>query len=269
MQSILEAPVPNHKANMRVHTWTKSGDRMCVAIFDGDEHRGTSLRARLEHLGHECCTFANASQLIRALRGGRRFGLLLTAAQDEVSLDGLRAACLVLGMPVLTVVPSGQWGRLESREEHIESGCTLGADISRMANEELDWLIRALIRRSSSASLVAPPDRTEVWGEYRLHESSHSVQFNGGTVTLQPRQFSLALQLFRNLGRVLERDWLWEMIWQMQDLREGTRALDACASGVRRRLELNGKHGFLMRAVYGQGYQMIEVQQYLTSAKQP
>lgn len=239
-----------------------SEGELSMALLDGEESRGTALRTRLQKLGHECVAFSCASDLILALSSGRRFGLLLAVLQDEASLGGLSAACQVLGMPVLVVVPSGQWGQLSSKGDGFESSGAIGVDVSRMADAELNWLVRALIQRSKKATpAVAPPRNATVWGGYHFFEDSRCVQFIGQEIRLQPRQFVLALQFFRNLGRVVERDWLWKEVWRMPVLLEGKRALDACASNVRKRLELNGDHGFLLRSVYGQGYQLVEVQQ--------
>ena len=236
-----------------------SAARLPLALLDADQPRRTALCTRLHQLGHACSAFSSPSELILALGDGRRFGLLLSVLRDEASLGGLRAACLVLGIPVLMVVPGGQWGLLASKTEGLESSGTLGADVSRMADEELDWLIRALIQRASTAPVIVKPAGAEVWGDYHFFEGSCWVQLDGNEISLQPRQFGLALQFFRNVGRVVERDWLWRVLWRTPAHREGNRALDACVSNVRKKLELNGEHRFLLRAVYRLGYQLIEV----------
>jgi DNA-binding winged helix-turn-helix (wHTH) protein len=238
---------------------THPGDTLSLALLDGEEPQRTVLRTRLRQLGHACSVFSSASELILALSGGQRFQLLLAVPSDEASLGGLPAACQVLGRPVLVVVPDGQWRHLSLQGKGFESSGTLGADVSRMADAELDWLVRALVQRKNTAAGMARPHGATVWGNYHFYEGSRHVQFNGQEMRLQPRQFVLALQLFRHVGRVVEREWLWKVLWRVPVLVEGKRALDACVSNVRKRLELNGEHGFLLRAVYGQGYQLIEV----------
>jgi DNA-binding response OmpR family regulator len=235
------------------------GDALSLALLDGEEPRRTALRTRLRQLGHECNAFASANELILALSSGQRYGLLLAVPPDKASLGGLPAACQVLGMPVLVVVADGHWAQLSSQGKGFESGGTLGADVSRIADAELDWLVRAMVQRQSATASMARPHGATIWGDYHFYEGSRHVQFNGREMRLQPRQFILALQLFRHVGRVVEREWLWKVLWRVPVLTEGKRALDACVSNVRKRLELNGEHGFLLRAVYGQGYQLIEV----------
>lgn len=250
---------------MRIHP----AEALSVALLDGRESQRAALCARLQHLGHECFEFQGASDVIVALSGGQRFGVLLAALQDPSSLGGLSAACTVLGIPVLSIVPQGQWGLLSSQGKVLESSGTLGADVTRMTDAELDWLVRALIQRRNASAPVVKPYGATVWGDYHFYEGSRHVQYNGHEIRLQPRQFVLALQLFRNVGRVVEREWLWKVLWRVSSLNEGKRALDACASSVRKRLALNGEHGFLLRAVYGQGYQLVEVQPHDASPSSP
>lgn len=240
---------------------SKLSETLSVALLDGHEPRMTAFQARLQKFGYACSAFSSADDLILALSSGRRFGILLSVMWDEASLGGLTVASLVVGMPMLAVIADGQWGSHSSKDEGFGVNYTLGANVSRMADAELDWLVRALIQRNKSAALPMPRSRDAmVWGDYHFYERSHCVELNGHEIRLQPRQFAVALELFRNVGHVVERDWLWRVVWRMPDLGAGKRALDACASNVRRRLGLNGEHGFMLRAVYGQGYQLIEVQ---------
>jgi DNA-binding response OmpR family regulator len=231
-----------------------------LALLDGDASRGAALRARLQRLGHACSTFPEAGDLILALSGGQRFALLLVVLQDEASLGILSAACQVLGIPVLVVVSDAQWGHLSSRARGFEASGTLGADVSRMTDAELDWLLRAMLQRKNNSAIDVPLNDQTVWGDYHFYEGSRHVLFKGRNIRLQPLQFGLALHLFRNLGRAVKREWFWEVLWLTSVPGDGKRALDVCVSNVRRRLELNGEHGFFLRAVYGQGYQLVEAQ---------
>lgn len=222
-------------------------------------------------MGHECLAFAEAGELLIALGDGRRFGLLLVSRHDEALRSGLFAVSRVLGMPVLLTVPDGQWELLSSKNKDAAPAAMIGADVSRMTDAELDWLLRALARPRPE---VMPPATARAhgngpWGDYRFHEDSHVVQFRESEIHLQPRQFAFALQAFQNLGRVLAREWLWNALWGTAIQREGNRALDACASSVRRKLGLHGENGFLLRSVYGHGYQLVAVQRRGSTASEP
>lgn len=222
-------------------------------------------------MGHECLAFAEAGELLLALGEGRRFSLLLVSLHDEALRSGLLAVSRVLGMPVLLTVPDGQWELLSSTTGDTAPAAMLGADVSRMTDAELDWLVRALARPRPGVTTPASvfTHGTGPWGDYRFHEDSHVVQFRESEIHLQPRQFAFALQAFQNLGRVLAREWLWNALWGTAIQREGNRALDACASSVRRKLGLHGENGFLLRSVYGQGYQLVAVQRRGSSGSEP
>jgi DNA-binding winged helix-turn-helix (wHTH) protein len=203
-----------------------------------------------------------------ALGDGKRFALLLVSQHDEALRSGLIAVCKVLGMPVLLTVADGHWELLSPKGNDTAPAAMLGADVSRMTDAELDWLVCALARprRDGVPAPVSHAHGASAWGDYRFHEDSHMVQFKDDEIHLQPRQFAFALQAFQNMGRVLAREWLWNSLWGAATRREGNRALDACASSVRRKLGLHGEHGFLLRSVYGQGYQLVAVQRRGASA---
>lgn len=233
-----------------------------LALLCAKGPQGASLHHRLQQMGHECLAFAEADEVLVALGDGKRFALLLVSQHDEALRSGLIAVCKVLGMPVLLTVADGHWERLSPKGNDTAPAAMLGADVSRMTDAELDWLVCALARprRDSMPTAVGHGANASAWGDYRFHEDSHVVQFKDDEIHLQPRQFAFALQAFQNMGRVLAREWLWNSLWGAATRREGNRALDACASSVRRKLGLHGEHGFLLRSVYGQGYQLVAVQ---------
>ncbi|RTQ32952.1 response regulator transcription factor [Variovorax gossypii] len=235
-----------------------------LALLCAKESQGPSLHDRLQQMGHECLAFAEADEVLVALGGGRRFALLLVSQHDEALHSGLIAVSKVLGMPVLLTVADGHWELLSPKGNDTAPAGMLAADVSRMSNDELDWLACALARprRDGTPMALGHAHGATAWGDYRFHEDRHVVQFRNDEIQLQPRQFAFALQAFRNLGRVLAREWLWNALWGAATRRDGNRALDACASSVRRKLGLHGEHGFLLRSVYGQGYQLVAMQRH-------
>ncbi|WP_432725924.1 winged helix-turn-helix domain-containing protein [Variovorax sp. W6] len=240
-----------------------------LALLCAKGPQGAGLHQRLQQMGHECLAFAEADEVLAALGDGRRFALLLVSQHDAAFRSGLFAVSRVLGMPVVLTVPDGQWELLSPKNKDAAPAAMLGADVSRMSDAELDWLVCALARPRHDGMPPATGHAhhaATAWGDYRFHEDSHVVQFRDDEIHLQPRQFAFALQAFQNMGRVLAREWLWNSLWGAATWREGNRALDACASSVRRKLGLHGEHGFLLRSVYGQGYQLVAVQRRGSSA---
>lgn len=229
-----------------------------LALLHQNEPQRSALQARLQKLGHTCFVFSDADELLLALGKGQRFSLLLMDQQEAASSSGLSAVSRVLGMSVLLVVENGRWDVLSLGlgDEAGEHGGNFGADVSRVSDAELDWLVRIFVRR---AGRPRPTGHTDAWGGYSFHEASRMVQFDGRAVHLQPRQFAFALQMFQNIGTVVERKWLLESLWRVPSQRGRTRALDSCACAVRRELGLQGGNGFVLSSVYGRGYRLLAV----------
>ena len=106
----------------------------------------------------------------------------------------------------------------------------------------------ALVRRG-----VLIPGRVLEWRDYRFMLDQDKAEFSGTPIRLQPREFDLAVAFFRNVDRVLTREWLLANVWG-RNAENGSlsRALDVCVSALRKKLGLH----FRLQAVWGQGYRL-------------
>ena len=68
------------------------------------------------------------------------------------------------------------------------------------------------------------------------------------------RQFELAVVLFRNIGRLLSRQYLLEAVWGLNDAVQ-TRTLDIHISQLRSLLQL-ADNGWRIQSVYAHGYRL-------------
>eukprot|EP01030_Chromulinospumella_sphaerica_P015127 gene15127-14927_t len=92
-----------------------------------------------------------------------------------------------------------------------------------------------------------------IFGPYRFFPESRSIEISGKPVELKNREYDLALFLFQNMGRLLSRDHLKEILWgQVPDVM--SRSLDTHISRLRTQLDLRPANGFMVTAVYGVGY---------------
>lgn len=82
----------------------------------------------------------------------------------------------------------------------------------------------------------------------------NAVAFGDCTVELRTDEFDLATELFRHTGHTLTRQQLCMAIWG-HDGHDKSRSLDACASRLRRALQLE-ENGWKLRAVWGAGYRL-------------
>jgi len=223
-----------------------------IALYDNDVVRSAALKSKLSSMGHQTVVFTHMDNLLGVLGKPQRFDLLLAPLQDDLAQRVLAVGEEDVGMPALLLVDRAQWGQMPFRNEDFEGCDAIDFDVARTTNEELDWRMRALIaRRKASAQTAQAPNLT--WGDYRFLEGRRIVMHRDREIPLQPRQFDFALELFRNMGRVMTRDWLWRALCR-PTARRDSRVFDVCAANVRRKLELCEENGFVLRAVYGQGY---------------
>ena len=142
-------------------------------------------------------------------------------------------------------------------EADVVEGLESGADdfmVKPLRVTELVARVRALLRRAYPTAATG----TLEFGRYKFLTESRVLHVDGQTVELKNREYDLALFLFQNMGRLLSRDHLREIIWgQNSDVI--SRSLDTHVSRLRTLLDLRPDHGFVINAVYGVGYRFEAV----------
>lgn len=140
-------------------------------------------------------------------------------------------------------------------EDDIVAGLREGADdyVSKPATQgELLARVEALLRRTNPRVDTFEEEDVE---PYRIDLVRRKFILAGEDVALTEREFDLALLLFRRRGRVVSREVLLESIWNIRgDV--VTRTVDTHVSRLRKKLELNGEHGWRLGAVYQHGYRL-------------
>lgn len=101
---------------------------------------------------------------------------------------------------------------------------------------------------------LSVPDVDWEWERYHFLPMMNTVEFGPHKVHLRTDEFDLATELFSHAGRTLTRKQLCEAIWD-HDGHDKSRSLDACASRLRRALQLE-QNGWALRAVWGAGYRL-------------
>jgi len=239
---------------------------MRVAVLGGDIKELAQIKGTLQFARHDCQVFVNGAALERKLQRGA-FELLV----------------LVWHLPESTTAPAlVQWARsrmlknripvlLVAGEHNMLEGLAAGAD-DTMARPirppELAARVHTLLQRARSEVLFTE----ESWGRYRFLAASRQVELGGKRVTMRPREFDLALMLFRNVGRLLPRQHLLEALWSTNGSVEAgisLRSLDTHVSNVRRVLGLREESGYVLNAVYGQGYRMEALDTNARNMAQP
>jgi len=223
---------------------------MRIAALDDEPCQLELIRHTIEDIGHECHVFTEGKVLLRELR---------LQSYDLLVLDW--------SLPDVPGPHVVRWIRrdLNSRipilfatnrrdEQDMIEGLAAGADdfmVKPIRVGELQARVRALLRRSYPAQHGT--DLT--FGEYQFALATRTVRVKGRPVELSHREYDLAFLLFQNLGRLLSREHLREVIWGETN-EQPSRTLDTHISRLRSKLELVPSHGFLLTAVYGLGYRL-------------
>ncbi|EER60924.1 two component transcriptional regulator, winged helix family [Acidovorax delafieldii 2AN] len=231
---------------------------MRIAALDDDALQLDLIKQATLAMGHTCHTHLHGADLLREMRR-ETFDLLIVDwhLPDMTGPDVVRWVRKNVGaqLPILFVTH-----RQEERD--IIEGLGSGADdfmVKPVRIGELSARVAALLRRAYPAS--AGGEIVE-FGRYRFLSETRSIEIDGVPVELKNREYDLALFLFQNMGRLLSRDHLKEIILgQVADVM--SRSLDTHISRLRTLLDLRPSNGFIVSAVYGVGYRFeaLETQQ--------
>jgi DNA-binding response OmpR family regulator len=233
---------------------------MSVALLVMEKERRTALQEMLTALGHQATVFADAAELLIAFCIGQRFDVLLLTLHDPSLHQSMSEVCKRLCIPTLLVVNDEDWAFLLPRaNEESAWDDVIEFDVLQTRAQELNWRVQTLLHRRRSSSRASKLESEMTWGDYRFIPDSTTVLHRGREIRLSPLELAFALELFRNVGRVLTRDWLLNSLWTNRRRLESQRTVDVCATKVRKKLSLCEENGFVLRAIYGQGYQLVPV----------
>jgi DNA-binding response OmpR family regulator len=141
-----------------------------------------------------------------------------------------------------------------SEEADIVEGLASGADdfmIKPIRAGELRARISALLRRAYPLTAQSVLD----FGPYRFLTTTNGIEMDGQPVEVTHREYTLALTLFQNQGRLLSRDHLREVVWG-HNAEVQSRSLDTHVSRLRNLLNLRAGQPYAISAVYGYGYRL-------------
>jgi DNA-binding response OmpR family regulator len=135
-------------------------------------------------------------------------------------------------------------------------GLDAGADdymVKPLDFPELLARIRALLRRGSSSSSPVLE-----WGDLHLDPATYEVSYDGSSLRLTPKEYSLLELFLRNGRRILSRSTIIERVWSMDEPPdEGT--VKTHIKSLRKKLKVVGAPNDLIETVHGVGYRLKQV----------
>lgn len=83
------------------------------------------------------------------------------------------------------------------------------------------------------------------------------VRHDGRAVALSPKEFDLAFYLFSHRGRVVGNQELMTAVWSLPRTMD-SRRIDTAACRIRKKMGLDGRAGWRLRRLRGEGYLLVE-----------
>ena len=143
-------------------------------------------------------------------------------------------------------------------EASVVQALEAGADdymAKPLRQRELLARIQVLARRISGPE-TRQCDRQE---PYSFDSGSKTVALRGDPIELTHREFDLAYFMFRNVGRVVSRNYILESIWGVQGEDVHTRTVDTHISRLRKKMNISEENGWKLSAIYQHGYRLEQL----------
>lgn len=222
---------------------------MRILVIEDDTSVADYIRKGLDELGYTV-----------DVAGGGKQGLFLATTEDydllivDRMLPGLDGLTIVqtlrasnTSVPVLFLSALGE---VDDRVRGLEAG---GDDYltKPFAFSELKARVEALLRRRQSTE--AQVTELVVKG-LRMDLLTRTVERDGKTVNLKPREFRLLEFLMRNAGQVVTRTMLLEQVWDYH-FDPQTNVIDVHVSRLRSKID-KGFETPLLETVRGAGYRL-------------
>nr|WP_290693709.1 response regulator transcription factor [Halomonas sp. UBA3074] len=228
---------------------------MHIGVLEDDLDQQAFIEACLTSAGHEVALFTRASELRRATQQ-QSFDFLIIDWQlpDSCGMDVVLHLRQHEGWrgPILFITAS-------QGEDNVVKALEQGADdflAKPLRPNELIARVSALGRRSGYST---PRPASSCPDTFTLHTEEHYISVADRAVGLTEREYRLAALFFSKVGELITRAHLLELIWGIKgDV--STRTVDTHVSRLRRKLELDGRHGLRLRSVYQSGYRMERCQ---------
>lgn len=224
-----------------------------IASLETDAAHAARIREIVTAAGHECMTFEDGRRMLQTLRRVTFDLLLLDWQAPEVCGREVLAwvrAHLDPRVPVMFLTA-------RDHERDIVATLAAGADdymVKPIRPQELAARIDALLRRAYP-DLRHARDDCMTWGGFAFHLSTRLTTRHGQKVPLTPKEFDLALLLFRNAGRVVPREHIVVAVWG-RDIPPMSRTIDTHISRVRNKLGPWPDNGVRLVPLYTHGYRL-------------
>ena len=195
---------------------------------------------------------------IGSLQAGQRSGLVLLPLPVDATVQWLDSVRALIDAPLLFAVNSDSVAAQQGIEREFSGERNFDFVLHPFDLDEVRSKAQGLLHRTTLAAYGAGRNELLIYRGYRFQISERRVFHEEREMYLQPREFDLALELFRNRDCLLSREQLYGLFWR-DTVSLRSRALDVCVFKIRRKLNIEPANGLMLRAVFGQGYKLHTV----------
>ncbi|OEF98183.1 response regulator transcription factor [Desulfuribacillus alkaliarsenatis] len=224
-----------------------------VLVVDDEAPMRKLIEIYLKKNGYSVMTMDSGLDAIQELKKNHYDIVILDVMMPE--MNGFEACKLIRDFSKVPII------MLTARDQTLDKvkGLTIGADdYVTKPFEEIELLARieAILRRSNAE---AKDDDADVltYKDVRLDLGSHQVFYNDAEIELTPKEFQLLQTFLTNVGKVLSREKLLEIVWGY-DFYGDLRTVDSHVKNLREKLRSNGiQVDELIKTVWGVGYKLV------------
>jgi DNA-binding response OmpR family regulator len=227
-----------------------------VAILEDDPDQAEIADLWLQDAGCSVHTYSTAESFLRAARRDSFDLYLLDWELPDLSgveaLERLRTEYSD-DTPALVAT-------VRDAEKDVVRALEAGADdyvVKPLRRSELTARINAILRRVAGRAVQ---DKSIDAAPYTIDLGNRVIKLRGEEIVLTNREFSVAVLLFSNAGKVISRGHILEDIWGIDNQDISTRTVDTHVSRLRKKLALGEENGWTLSAIYQHGYRIEQVE---------
>ena len=226
---------------------------MNIALLEDDPLQAELVSNWLTEAGHSVTHHSNGRSFLKAFKADVfDLAILDWELPEQTGIDVLRQLRIVQkqNLPVFFTTQ-------RDREEDIVNALNTGADdylIKPLRRAELLARIESARRR---AGIDSPEDILSL-GSITIDIQKNKIRVSDEIVKVTAKDFGIALEFFRNQGKVLSREYLLKRVWGV-DAEINTRTVDMHVSRVRRSLKISPDMGYRITTIFQHGYRLEKV----------
>ncbi len=228
---------------------------MRIVILEDDLDQAELLKAWLEHAGHQCASYQDGTLFIRAYNKDSYDLVILD--WNVPSTNGLKVL-KHLRNHLDSIVPVIFITQREAETDIVQALEAGADDYMTKPVSQLETIARvnAIARRAgfgdenTSKLYNLPP--------YIINTKNREIMHHDKPVEMTSKEFELTVFLFKNLGRVISRGHLLEMVWGTS-AEVNTRTIDTHISRLRSKLGFDDEPNWKLTSVYRHGYRLENI----------